>query len=44
MNQPRPKDGIDRLASRALIILFVALLWLPTLDSLWNLDRCPPPK
>ena len=31
-----------RLASHALIVLFVALLWLPTLDSLWHLDHCPP--
>jgi hypothetical protein len=32
------------MASRALIIIFIALLWLPTLDSLWGLDRSPPPN
>src|ERR1700677_1316312 len=35
---------MDRMASRALIILFIALLWLPTLDSRWGWDRCPAPN
>ena len=34
-------NGIDSLQSRVLIIVFLALLWLPTFDSLWHLDHCP---
>ncbi len=44
MRQTPFPDRIDWMASRALIIIFMALLWLPTLDSIWGLDRCPPPN
>jgi hypothetical protein len=42
MTNQTSSAGIDRKAGLALIILFIGLIWLPTLDSLWHLDRRPP--
>jgi hypothetical protein len=42
MNQTSFSKRTDQMAGRALIILFMAVIWLPTFDSLWDLDRCPP--
>ena len=30
-----------RFANTALILSFLAIIWLPTWDSLWELDRRP---
>jgi hypothetical protein len=44
MNQTQSSNGIGPVSNQALIIIFAALLWLPTFDSLWNLDHCNPPN
>ncbi len=36
-----PPNTIRRAANVTLIIAFLALIWLPTLDWRWNMDPCP---
>jgi len=35
---------MSRPANVSLILTFLAILWLPTCDSLWELDRCASPN
>jgi alginate O-acetyltransferase complex protein AlgJ len=39
-----PLNSLRRAADVGLIALFLVVLWLPTWDWLWGLDRSPPPN
>ncbi len=41
---PLTKSDVTRRTERGLIILFIGLLWLPILDSIFHFDRAPVPN
>jgi hypothetical protein len=44
MDQKQPAANVNYIATRALILAFLAVLWLPTIDSLFGLDHSPAPN
>src|SRR5580658_9167541 len=39
-----PTNHVRRAANAGLIAIFLVVLWLPTWDWLWGLDRSPAPN